>query len=167
MKKIPTLFLRNHETDRLVRNEVAPGCEWVLAGEGVPTRKWDGTCCLIRVGRLYKRYEMKRGGKAPPNFEPACEVDEETGKQQGWVPVGDGPDDRWHREAKVMSDAWPVGGDWLHGGIAVADAPDWTYELIGPKVQGNPEDFGVHVLMPHGKAVLDRLSAATSAGSFG
>lgn len=27
MKKIPALFQRNYSGDRLVRNEVAPGCE--------------------------------------------------------------------------------------------------------------------------------------------
>ena len=99
MKKIISLFQRNYDGDRLVRDEIVPGAEWVVSGEGVATRKWDGTCCLIRDGKLYKRYEVKPGGKAPPHFEPANEVDENTGKQQGWLPVGDGPEDRWHREA--------------------------------------------------------------------
>ena len=42
MRKIITLFQRNYDGDRLVRDEVVPGAEWVLAGEGAPTRKWDG-----------------------------------------------------------------------------------------------------------------------------
>ena len=29
MKKIPSLFQRNYQTDRLVRNEVELGSEWV------------------------------------------------------------------------------------------------------------------------------------------
>jgi hypothetical protein len=155
MRKIISLFHRNYDGDRLVRNEVVPGAEWVLAGEGVPTRKWDGTCCMIRGGKLYKRYEVKPGGKPPPNFEPANEVDENTGKQQGWVPVGDGPDDRWHREAFAR-------------GIAVLGAPQpganpaldlrtfgtATYELCGPKVQGNPDGFDGHYLVVHGLYAL-------------
>jgi hypothetical protein len=63
MQKIPCLFQRDQSQgrDTLVRDEVTPGCEWVLEGEGIATRKWDGTCCLIRDGKLYKRYEVKRG----------------------------------------------------------------------------------------------------------
>lgn len=143
MKKIISLFQRNYDGDCLVRNEVVPGAEWVLAGEGVPTRKWDGTCCLIRNGKLYKRYEIKPGGKAPPDFEPANEVDENTGKQQGWVPVGDGPEDRWHREA------------WARRGFSIVKRDDdGTWELCGPKVQGNPEGFSEHVLIRHGCLTL-------------
>lgn len=33
--------------------------------------------------------------------------------------------------------------------------PDGTYELCGEKVQGNPENIVGHVLIPHGKDVLD------------
>jgi hypothetical protein len=139
MKKIPTLFQRNFDTDRLVRNEIAPGCGWVLDGEGVATEKIDGTCCLIRNGRLYKRYEWKPGKTPPADFEPAQEPDEVTGAIPGWVPVGDGPDDRWHREACRSHRV-------LHG----ANPLDGTYELIGPKVQGNPYGCSVHVLIAHG-----------------
>jgi hypothetical protein len=142
MKKIISLFQRNYDGDRLVRNEVVPGAEWVLAGEGVATRKFDGTCCMIRDGKLYKRYEVKPGGTPPKNFEPENEVDENTGKQQGWVPVGDGPEDRWHREAKVTGRNWVV--------PAAQFAEDGTYELIGPKVQGNPEQCVEHYLVRHG-----------------
>ncbi len=35
------------------------------------------------------------------------------------------------------------------------DLPDGTYELCGEKVQGNPENIVGHVLIPHGKDVLD------------
>ncbi len=140
MRKILSLFQRNYDGDRLVRNEVTPGAEWVLAGEGVATQKHDGTCCLVRDGKLFKRYEVKPGGVQPANFEPANEVDEVTGKQQGWVPVGAGPDDQWHREALMF----------FH-----PDTPtDGTYELIGPKVQGNPEAHSRHILIGHGEIEL-------------
>jgi hypothetical protein len=142
MKKIISLFQRNYDGDRLVRNEVVPGAEWVIAGEGVATRKWDGTCCLVRDGKLFKRYEVKAGGKAPANFEAASEVDPVTGKQQGWVPVGDGPEDRWHREAFARDNAFAT----VQGG---------TYELCGPHVQGNPERWDVDVLCQHGVLVVD------------
>lgn len=141
MKKIPTLFQRNHEGDRLVRNEVTPGCEWVLAGEGIATRKYDGTCCLIRDGKLFKRHEVKRRGEIPYDFEPETEVDEITGKIQGWLLVGDGPEDRWHREG--------------FENLASIGIVDGTYELCGPKVQGNPEGEERHVLIRHGLGILE------------
>lgn len=137
MKKIPTLFQRNYDTDRLVRNEVVPGCGWVIEGEGVATRKWDGTCCMVRGGNLYKRYELKPGTIPPDQFEPAQDPDEKTGKVPGWVPVGDGPEDQWHREAFRE------------------EIPDGIYELLGPKVQGNPEDLDIHVLVLLGALLLD------------
>ena len=60
MKKIPTLFERDWNGDRSrVLPQVHSGCEWVLAGEGIATRKLDGTCCMIRDGKLYKRRELR------------------------------------------------------------------------------------------------------------
>lgn len=119
-----------------MRDEVVPGAEWVLAGEGVATRKFDGTCCMVRNGRLYKRYDAKHGKTPPVGFEPAQEPDPKTGHWPGWLPVGDGPEDRWHREA--------FKGDELDG----------TYELCGPKLQGNPEGYTTHVLVRHGAEAL-------------
>jgi len=140
MQKIVSLFQRNYETDRLVRDEVVPGAEWVLSGEGVATRKYDGTCCMIRGGKLYKRYELKANRTTPPSFEPAQPPDPVTGDVPGWLPVGDGPEDARHREA-----------------FGAGNFPDGTYELCGPKVQGNPERFETHVLVPHG---IDKLPDA-------
>lgn len=133
MKKIISLFKRNYESDFLVRNEVVEGAEWVLNGEGVATRKYDGTCCMIRDGKMYKRYELRKGKIPPIGFEPATDIDDKTGKQQGWVPVGDGPEDQYHREA-------------------FDHQKDGTYELIGPKVQGNTESCEKHILVAHSDA---------------
>lgn len=150
MKKIISLYQRNHGGDELVRNEITPGAEWVAAGEGVATRKWDGTCCLVRGGRLFKRYQVNRGGVPPLAFEPACEVDATTGKQQGWVPVSaDNPSDKYHVEAFGEERAKSLGR------LVVGVLPDGTYELCGPKVQGNPDRFLNHTLIPHGGEIVD------------
>lgn len=138
MKKIISLFARNYDGDRLVRDEVVSGAEWVVAGDGVATRKWDGTACMVRVGKLYKRYDVKGNRKAPPNFIAAQDPDPVTMHWPGWIPVGDGPEDRWHREI------------FDSGGFA-----DGTYELVGPKVNGNPEGYAAHALIPHGLHVLE------------
>lgn len=134
MKKIISLFQRNYDGDRLVRDEVIPGAEWVLAGEGIATRKWDGTCCMIREGKLFKRYDAKKGKTPPEGFEPAQDPDPVTGHWPGWLPVGDGKEDQWFREG------------WEN----TENKDDGTYELIGPKVQGNPEKWERHELARHG-----------------
>lgn len=136
MKKIPTLFQRNGkfvDYPFQVHDEVTPGCEWVLAGEGRPTRKWDGTAVLVRSGQLYKRFEVKQGMPMPPGFIQAQDPDEATGKQPGWVPVLGDKSDKWIEEATVKG-----------------RPADGTYELCGPKINANPDAFCEHVLIPHG-----------------
>lgn len=142
MKKIISLFKRDYDGTRLVYDVVVPGAEWVVQGEGVATRKWDGTCCMIQNGLLFKRYDRKRDKRtneyksAPAGWIPAQNPDPVTGHWPGWMPVGNGPEDRWFREAMNQ------------------ELPDGTYELCGPKVQGNPEMLDCHVLIPHGNEVL-------------
>jgi hypothetical protein len=130
------LFKRNYDGDRLVIDEVTPGCEWVLAGEGVATIKWDGTACLVQNGVLYKRYDAKKGKTPPPDFIPAQdEPDPITGHFPGWVPVSTRPEDKYHLEA--WTSLWEI-------------LPNGTYELVGPKVQGNPYNLHHHELWRHG-----------------
>jgi len=136
MKKIISLFERDYDGNRQVIDQVVPGAEWVIAGEGTPTQQLDGSCCMIRDRKLYKRYTVKNGRKAPKDFEPVTDRDPITGKQEGWVPVGDGPEDKWHRAALNE--------------MRVSDLVDGTYELCGPKVQGNPEGLIDPVLLRHG-----------------
>jgi hypothetical protein len=143
LKKTVSFFQRNYDGDRLVRDEIVPGAEWVVAGEGVATRKHDGTCCMVRDGKLFKRYDAKAGKTPPAGFEPAQpEPDANTGHWPGWLAIGDGPDDVRHREG-------------LAHHLSYAPIEDGTYELCGPKVQGNPERKPVHMLIRHGCEVLD------------
>lgn len=142
MRKIPTLFKRPIGPDghpqKEVCNEVNPGCEWVLAGEGVATLKMDGACCMVRDGKFYKRRECK--GTLPADFEEV-QFDENTGKRFGWVPVGDGPEDKYFREG------------WAS--YKIQPPPDGTYELIGSKVQGNPYNrLSGNILVRHGDGYL-------------
>ena len=140
MKKMPTIFERDWEGNRsLVLDRPNPDARWVFDGEGVATEKVDGTSCLIRDGKLYKRYQFKPGRTAPPDFEASEDPDPITEEQTGWVPVGDGPEDKYHREAfAIKTSAWP----------------NATYELIGPKVQGNPYELESHWLVRHDSRTL-------------
>lgn len=146
MKKIPTLFQRS-EDRRHVVDAVTPGCEWVLRGEGIATRKWDGTCVLIAGdGSVWTRREVKPGNEPPPNWW-AVDHDDTTGKRVGWEP--------WQQSAfaKYVNEAVNEAGGWdLDDGTTPALKPG-TYELIGPKVNRNPEEWDLHDLIPHGEHV--------------
>jgi hypothetical protein len=144
MHKIPTLFIRDEQTRQVV-DRVTPGAEWVIEGLGTPTRKIDGTSCLYQNGTLYKRYDAKAGKAPPAGFIPAQEPDPVTQHWPGWLAIGDGPEDRWHREALALLKSQN------------AEIAEWTYELIGPKVQGNAEHVETHQLIRHGSEVLDDL----------
>lgn len=158
MTKIPTLFQRNHDTDRLVRDEVTPCAEWVIAGEGMATRKFDGTSCLFKGGRWFKRYDAKHGKTPPVEFIPAQEsADPVTGHWPGWLPVI--PADKWHNEAIKLGMAATglVAGSFAQ---MVEFKNGRSYELVGPKIQSNPENALIHVMVEHGQrqVIIHRLT---------
>lgn len=135
MKKIPTLFIRenNHGS---VTTEVNPECAWVLNNEGYATRKIDGTCTMLDTdGNWWARREIKSGQVTPDNFVHV-NTDGVTGKVMGWVPIEDSSFYRWFEEADKPTEPG-------------------TYELCGPKIQGDPEGYGKHVLVPHGKEIVE------------
>jgi hypothetical protein len=146
MRKIPSLFVRDWNGNKaLVTREVNPECQWVVDGEGAATRKRDGTACAVINGRLYRRHDCKRGSKwakNPPADWIACqEPDEKTGHWPHWAPVGDGPADKYHREAIV-----DITGQ--------GDIYDGTWELCGPHFQTNAEHLNGDTFFRHGSEVL-------------
>ncbi|GAA4342268.1 hypothetical protein [Flaviaesturariibacter amylovorans] len=139
MKKISTLFKKNPEQLGRIIHEPAPENEWVFRGEGIATRKFDGTAAAIIGGALYKRYDVKKGRPVPPGALPCQEPDAISGHHPHWVECVRGtPEDRYFYEAFD----------------ALADPADGTYELCGKKVQGNPEGIEGHRPIPHGSEVL-------------
>ena len=142
MEKIPTLFIRDPNDRRHVLQDVTPGCEWALAGEGRPTRKFDGTCVLIRRDRIlmvhaYARREVKPGKDRPPRFVELAH-DDVTGKTIGWEPYDQSS------FAKFIDEALDSQPDIAPG----------TYELCGPKINKNPEGFERHELIKHGEQTI-------------
>ncbi len=134
MRKTPTVFVRDFaHNPKLVTRTQNDECAWVFAGEGQATRKYDGTCCMFDGERWLKRREVKPGKKAPADFIQVNH-DPNTGKLMGWVPVGE--HDKYHLQAIEN------GGEFTPG----------TYELCGPKVQGNPEGYATHVMIAHADA---------------
>ncbi len=140
MRKIPTLFVRDfeHDNGRYVTREVTPECEWVQWGEGRATRKFDGTCVMFDGGRWWARREVKAGKATPADFVPLG-TDDTTGKTVGWEPIEASGFAKFHAEAIENTDE-----PWEPG----------TYELCGPKINGNPEVMWGHVLVPHGQHLL-------------
>jgi len=139
MKKISTLFKKDPNDLSRVINEVDPQNEWVYTS-GIPTRKFDGTACMIQDGILYKRYDVKRGKTVPDGAIPCQEHDPITGHWPHWVKCDrNNPADKYHWEAF----------DWD------CDLSDGTYELCGPRVNGNPEHCELHELVRHGCLTLD------------
>jgi hypothetical protein len=144
VRKIPTLFQRDENDRRYVTDVVTPGCEWVLAGEGTATRKYDGTCVMLDpAGRWHARREVKPNGTPPPLFQ-AVETDPVTGKTVGWEPIAHSSFAKYHAQAL---DAPRLASEPLVPG---------TYELVGPKVNGNPEGVCWHMLIRHADAALVR-----------
>lgn len=149
MKKIPSLFVRDYAGTRKVIDQVVTGCEWVTRGEGAATRKWDGTAVLVRDGSVYKRFDCKTGRTPPPGFEPAePKPDVNTGHWTGWVPTKL-PDDRWLLE----------GINWGIKNVYPDGVPNGTYEVCGPRIGtrhgANPEGLDEHILVVHGRDVLE------------
>lgn len=147
MKKMPCLFVREFAGNRIARitSDVAPGCEWVLAGEGTPYVKRDGTACAVIDGVLHRRYDAKRGRTPPPNAVPCDpEPDPITGHWPHWLPVTDARVDTWFRSA------WARSPD---------EMSDGTYELCGPHFQGNPEHLTEDVFIKHDSEPVIAMSA--------
>lgn len=138
MKKIPTLFKRDPENRSRVLSELAVE----LPPDARATAKFDGSCIMFDGWDWWKRREVKAGKPIPDQFE---EVDHDplTGKRQGWVPVSDGPEDQWFREAiEALEPFAQVTG---------------TYEAVGPHFQGNPHGFETDRLILHGDFTLHHV----------
>lgn len=145
MKKIPTVYQRSQIDRSFVTDIVTPGCEWVIAGEGVPTRKYDGTCTMYDGHDWFTRREVKKGKDAPDGYIELQE-DPETGIKVGWEPAKNSG------YRKALASALET---WLRM-TSTYPAPG-TYELIGPKISNkagnpNPEHVSTPLLQSHSGA---------------
>jgi hypothetical protein len=140
MQKIPTLSVRDWDNNPgRVTDVIDPACQWVIDGEGTPTRKYDGTCVMLQrnpsdpadPGTWWARREVKPDKTPPEGFRLVTE-DPETGKRIGWEPI----------EQTGFRGAWTEA-------LAGRPSQPGTYELCGPKINKNPEGFRFHRLMRH------------------
>ncbi len=150
MKKIPTLFRRVFYRNRVigVLPEITKGCEEAFL-HGEATLKWDGACCAIINGELYRRYDAKNGKPVP---EGAIKCQEEsdpiTGHFPCWIKCDrTNPNDKW------LWSAYDEILDSMKHYINTSNVKllDGTYEAVGLHFNANPQCFYTDLLVPHGK----------------
>lgn len=154
MQKIPTIFLRDNE-HRYVKAEVNPACAWVFNEVAMATRKYDGICVMFdgtqwfarrqvrATRRTLSKYQREQLYDFPEGFIKIG-FDEFTGKYVGWIPMENSGFARFIVEALSKQ---PLDCDYLNlrDGVYLPG----TYELIGPKINNNPEYIKEHRLIPH------------------
>lgn len=136
MKKIPSIRPNDlNNTGQYNTKSFREDIRWVFADSEniLITRKFDGTCCLIENGILFKRYDAQKGKIPPIGFRPCQEPDIKTGHWPGWILV----DKSLKENAIYFESSLPE--------------IDGTYELCGPKVNNNPEKFDIHTYVKHGE----------------
>ena len=153
MKKIPTLFKReyaDHKVIGITPELTDPSLQIVLDGKATATLKEDGSCCCILGTDFYKRYDAKKGKKAPAGAIPCQpEPDEITGHWPHWVRVDkNNPADKWFIEA--LRNYIKEDGHIING----------TYEAIGPHFQGNPYNMDHDTLYRHGSVIIPDLDTS-------
>ena len=109
---------------------------WVFEEGTKVTRKFDGTAVAFINGEIYKRYDCKKGKTPPENAIPCQEPDGITGHWPHWVKCDKNKkEDQYFWEALFNTSSY---------------YEDGTYELCGPKINGNKEQFASHCLIKHG-----------------
>lgn len=142
MKKIPLLFAMEFDDrgNRVITDDINPRAEVLFdpVNEIIATVKFDGTAVLVdEDNNVFTRRNVKPGKKAPEGFVIA-EHDEKTGNTFGWEPAENSQFKKFLNRAIANHD-----GDLAPG----------TYELVGPKINGNPENVDKDMLLAHGSVI--------------
>ena len=138
MNKIPTMFVRDPDDRSRVIPEIHPECQWVRDGEGVCTRKYEGTSVLLdNKTQWWARREVKKGKKVPENYM-YLSTDPISEAQMGYEPIEQSSFAKMHKEVLERR----AGHVWMPG----------TYELMGPKINQNPEKLEHHDMQKHSDA---------------
>lgn len=148
MKKMPIIFdmTFNKDGDRevlhTIRKEICDLVSMTLAEGGfiIPTFKRDGTAVFRdSEGNWFTRRAVKTGKQAPEGFV-ALETDPNTGTTFGWEPKDSSPMKKFLNKAIEK---------FIHDN-GTEPPRNTTFELIGPKINGNPENVTADELRIHG-----------------
>lgn len=144
-KKMTALFVIDR-VKHIALPEVNPAAAWLFEEGATATIKRDGTAILVdEDGEVFARRAVKKGKTAPVGFRLA-EVDAFTGNAFGVEPMANSPFRKMFKEAVTDIDTPLEPG---------------TYELVGPKINGNPEKTDKHTIMAHGADVAKFLDMRT------
>jgi hypothetical protein len=143
MHKIPLLFKRE---GKYAIPEINPPAAWVLEEVTIAHRKYDGTAMMFDGYNWWVRRQVGPDKTSPPGFVEV-EHDPNTNKIFGWDPVSISGFFEFWKEALAQR---PLDCDILDLRNSVYEPG--TYELLGPKINGNPEKLKNHRLMPHNRA---------------
>jgi len=141
VRKMPALFTIDR-VNNIGTDEINPASEWIFTEPAIATIKRDGTnITVMSDGSVWARRAVKKGKVAPPNFILA-ETDSITGHSFGVEPMNQSSFKKFILEALKNFE-----GELTEG----------TFELVGPRVQGNPENFEKHMLIPHGTEIATEI----------
>lgn len=155
MRKIPSIFVRHERSSLVDLEKINKECEWVFEENESMfiTVKRDGTPVRYKNGVWFQRRTCKSRldpGQEPfihpIDFEPcqpAPSYDDESKQWEwpGWVPLE-------QQYKKLVSEAVISRGEMKD------EENGMTFELCGPKVNGNPEGCATHQLFVHASEMV-------------
>lgn len=142
MKKIPTLFER---IGKFVVPKVNPNAAWVFEEESMALRKYDGICTMFDGNAWWTRRSWQ--GRLQQKMDMydmlIVEYDPSTQKTFGWV-----RDSSFSKYLQLALENPPLRADFT----GEKEYVPGTYELIGPKINSNPEGMPKYRLVEHVRA---------------
>lgn len=134
VKKMPALFVIDR-VNHVGTTEINEKAAWVFDEPSIATIKRDGTSVTVdEEGNVWARRSVKKGKTAPEGYIEA-EVDPVTGHSFGLEPIENSSFKKFFDQALDSREEPFMAG---------------TYELCGPKINGNPEGLESAHLYEHG-----------------
>ena len=170
MKKIPTLFERQYENHKVVGitdKLTDPSFQDILDMKpGVlMTIKYDGTATAVIDGKIYKRFDAKKGKKPPAGAIPCCDPDHVTGHWPHWVAIhASDPADKYILAAfkgetiENVRLILPTSATVVtvnEDDTVSTNLKPGTFEAMGPGINGNPYNLEENCITRHGTIIFN------------
>ena len=133
MKKIPTIYERDKSGERISKRLGKPLTD---------TPNEDALWVFEGEGVATLKWDG-----TPVYYDEEARWHKRAGTS--WTPVTDGPEDKWIREA-ILNGIEDISREGYK-------LPYGSYEAVGPKINGNPDNFYHHTLRKHGDIVIPNV----------